>query len=60
VFGRICLRNESGKAPREEMRVILTTMGRRMRPMNVFGISYRFAVSSIDATTKQNSRFSHR
>ena len=39
--------------PREEMRVVLTTMGRRMRPMNAFGISYLVAVSSIDATTEQ-------
>jgi hypothetical protein len=45
---------------REVTRVILTTIGRRMRPMNVFGIAYLFAVSSIDATTEQNSRFSHR
>jgi hypothetical protein len=28
-------------------------MGRRIRPMNAFGILYLFAVSSIDATTKQ-------
>jgi len=29
----------------------LTTMGNNMRPMNGFGILYRSAVSSIDATT---------
>jgi hypothetical protein len=31
----------------------LTTMGRRIRPMNAFGILNLVAVSSIDATTKQ-------
>jgi hypothetical protein len=35
------------------MSVILTTMGKRIRPMNAFGIFNLFAVSSIDATTKQ-------
>jgi len=29
----------------------LTTMGSNIMPMNAFGIEYRSAVSSIDATT---------
>ena len=35
------------------MWIILTAMGRRIRPMNAFGILSLFAVSSIDATTEQ-------
>ena len=35
------------------MRAKLTTMGRRIRPMNAFDILNQFAVSSIDSTTKQ-------
>jgi tRNA C32,U32 (ribose-2'-O)-methylase TrmJ len=34
--------------------IIRTTMGIIMRPMNVFGISNLFAVSSIDSTTEQS------
>lgn len=30
----------------------LTTIGSRIRPMKFFGIEYRSAVSSMDATTK--------
>lgn len=39
--------------PQEVTRVILTTKGMRMRPMNAFGILNLFAVSSIESTTKQ-------
>jgi hypothetical protein len=33
--------------------MILTAMGRRIRPMNAFGILNLTAVSSIDETTKR-------
>jgi hypothetical protein len=51
-LGGICLRHESSLG----LGVILvrTTMGMIIRPMNVFGMSNLFAVSSIDSTTKQS------
>jgi hypothetical protein len=59
LSGYICLCNGSSEA-QEVTRVILTTKGMRIRPMNAFGILNLFAVSSIESTTEQNSRFSHR
>ena len=39
---------------RERVMNRLTTMGNRIRPMKGFGMWYRSAVSSIDATTTGN------